>query len=160
MREILLYSATLCASDAVAALTMIKFDQSPTLFSIIFGEGIVNDAIAIILFQTVDGLLSSGEEIYWYTPFLVFLSFVQLIVFSILIGLVMGIIGALLFKHFRFMKNSPSSEILITFLLAYSSYLISDIFHYSGVISLLMSGIILQNYSWYSLSKEGKHATM
>jgi len=50
MREILLFSATLCASDAVAALTMIKFKQSPTLFSIIFGEGIVNDAIAIILF--------------------------------------------------------------------------------------------------------------
>jgi len=70
------------------------------------------------------------------------------------------VIGALLFKHFRFLTNSPSGEILITFLLAYSSYLISDIFNLSGVISLLMSGIVLQNYSWYSLSKKGKHATM
>ena len=49
-KEILLFSATLCASDAVAALTMIKYDESPRLFSIIFGEGIVNDAVAIIIF--------------------------------------------------------------------------------------------------------------
>jgi len=49
-KEILLFSATLCASDAVAALTMVKFEESPRLFSVIFGEGIVNDAIAIILF--------------------------------------------------------------------------------------------------------------
>jgi len=48
--EILLFSATLCASDAVAALTMIKYEESPRLFSVIFGEGIVNDAVAIILF--------------------------------------------------------------------------------------------------------------
>ena len=50
MKEILEFSATLCASDAVAALTMVKYEESPRLFSCIFGEGIVNDAIAIILF--------------------------------------------------------------------------------------------------------------
>lgn len=61
MKEILEFSATLCASDAVAALTMVKYEESPRLFSCIFGEGIVNDAIAIILFQTVKKLLESNE---------------------------------------------------------------------------------------------------
>ena len=61
LQEILLFSATLCASDAVAALTMVKYEESPRLFSIIFGEGIVNDAIAIILFDAVNDLLQSGE---------------------------------------------------------------------------------------------------
>jgi sodium/hydrogen exchanger-like protein 6/7/sodium/hydrogen exchanger 8 len=47
------YSATICATDSVAALTMIKSDKYPKLFSIIFGEGMVNDAVAIILFKVV-----------------------------------------------------------------------------------------------------------
>lgn len=34
---ILLYSATICATDSVAALTMIKPQKFPKLFSIVFG---------------------------------------------------------------------------------------------------------------------------
>ena len=37
----------------MAALTLIKASEFPKLFSIIFGEGMVNDAVAIILFKVV-----------------------------------------------------------------------------------------------------------
>lgn len=47
------YSATISATDSVAALTLIKPSEYPKLFSIIFGEGMVNDAVAIILFKVV-----------------------------------------------------------------------------------------------------------
>lgn len=47
------YSATISATDSVAALTLIKSSEFPQLFSIIFGEGMVNDAVAIILFKVV-----------------------------------------------------------------------------------------------------------
>lgn len=47
------YSATISATDSVAALTLIKPSQHPKLFSVIFGEGMVNDAVAIILFKVV-----------------------------------------------------------------------------------------------------------
>jgi NhaP-type Na+/H+ or K+/H+ antiporter len=50
------YSATICASDSVAALTMIKPNKYPKLFSIVFGEGMINDAVAIILFKVVGGI--------------------------------------------------------------------------------------------------------
>jgi NhaP-type Na+/H+ or K+/H+ antiporter len=40
----------------VAALTLIDSVQFPKLFSIIFGEGMVNDAVAIILFKVVGGI--------------------------------------------------------------------------------------------------------
>jgi len=52
--SILYYSSTMCASDVVAALTLIKPNEQPRLFSIISGEGLLNDAIAIILFDSVD----------------------------------------------------------------------------------------------------------
>ncbi len=40
----------LCSSDVIAAISIVKYEEQPKLFSIIFGEGIVNDAIALILF--------------------------------------------------------------------------------------------------------------
>lgn len=50
----MIFSATICATDSVAALTMIKPEKYPKLFSVLFGEGMVNDAVAIILFVSVD----------------------------------------------------------------------------------------------------------
>ncbi len=56
LKPLFLLCATLCASDAVAALGMIKYKDTPKLFSVIFGEGLVNDAVSIILVQAVDSL--------------------------------------------------------------------------------------------------------
>ena len=53
-------SSLVCSSDTVAALTIVKYDEQPKLFSLIFGEGILNDAVSIILFKTV--LLYTGEN--------------------------------------------------------------------------------------------------
>lgn len=60
----MVFSATICATDAVAGLTMIKSDKYPKLFSILFGEGLVNDAVAIIIFLAVGDLAkSNGSEL-------------------------------------------------------------------------------------------------
>ncbi len=48
--SIMLLSSLLCSSDVIAAISLIKYDEQPKLYSIVFGEGIVNDAVAIILF--------------------------------------------------------------------------------------------------------------
>lgn len=49
----MLFSATICATDSVAALAMIKPEKYPKLFSVLFGEGMINDSVAIILFASV-----------------------------------------------------------------------------------------------------------
>ena len=60
VRQILLMSSLVCSSDTVAALTIVKYNEQPKLFSLIFGEGILNDAVSIILFKTV--LTYTGAE--------------------------------------------------------------------------------------------------
>ena len=51
--ECLLLAAVLCATDTVAALTIVREGQFPTLNSILFGEGVVNDAVAILVYKAV-----------------------------------------------------------------------------------------------------------
>lgn len=53
LRECFVISSLLCSSDVIAAISIIKYEEQPKLFSLVFGEGIVNDAVAIILFNTV-----------------------------------------------------------------------------------------------------------
>lgn len=62
------FSATICASDAVAALTIIKPHEFPKLFSIVFGEGLMNDAVAIILFKVVGDIFQEESTIFAAMP--------------------------------------------------------------------------------------------
>lgn len=60
----MIFSATVSATDSVAALTMIKPEKYPKLFSVVFGEGMINDAVSIIIFLSVKNLTDeSGENI-------------------------------------------------------------------------------------------------
>jgi sodium/hydrogen exchanger-like protein 6/7 len=61
LKEILLFSAVISATDTVAALTFIKEDQEPKLFAILFGEGVINDAVCIVLYGILKEFTSSDE---------------------------------------------------------------------------------------------------
>lgn len=56
LTEVLMLSSVLCATDTVAANSLIKAEKFPVLNAVLFGEGILNDAVAIILFGTVSKL--------------------------------------------------------------------------------------------------------
>lgn len=52
----LLFTSLLCSSDVVAAVSIVDYEAQPKLFSCIFGEGVFNDIVSIILFNTVQSL--------------------------------------------------------------------------------------------------------
>jgi sodium/hydrogen exchanger-like protein 6/7/sodium/hydrogen exchanger 8 len=60
--ECLVIASLLCSSDVIAAISIVKYEEQPKLFSIIFGEGIVNDAVALILFQTVSMITEDMKD--------------------------------------------------------------------------------------------------
>lgn len=55
-------AATLIATDTIAPLTLINEKKYPTLFSIVFGEGVSNDAVALILMATVLQLEENNDS--------------------------------------------------------------------------------------------------
>ena len=73
-------SSIFCSSDIIAAITIVKFEEQPKLFSIILGEGLFNDAVAIILFETTKSFLigedGKNREFDYKTPFEVLSEFV------------------------------------------------------------------------------------
>lgn len=158
--EILSICSLLCSSDVIAAISMISFKDQPKLFSIVYGEGVFNDIVSIIMFGTVQqmfgGEKGSQEEFTAATPFKIIGNFMLLALYSLLIGIVVGLASSLLFKHARFLTHSPVTETLVILIFAFVTYFISDAAQQSGMISLLTCGIVMAHYTWYNLSPQGK----
>ena len=157
--EILLLSSLMCSSDVVAAVSIIDFKKQPKLFSMIFGEGITNDAVSIILFNSVFSHTQSGEEISWTSPLHIGWNFTILAMQSMAVGVGGALAASLLFKHCRFVTHSPIHETLLVFAAGYCSYMISELFEFSGIITLLSCGITMGHYTWYNLSPQSKNTT-
>ena len=155
LKECFVIASLLCSSDVIAAISIIKYEEQPKLFSLVFGEGIVNDAVAIILFNTV----SHVSEVSVSTPLSIIGNFLTLGVGSIAIGIVCGLIASYFLKIMRFITVSSIKETLLIFCFGYIAYAIGELAHMSGIISLLTSGIIMAHYGWYNLSPQGKHVS-
>lgn len=108
--ECLLLASVLCASDTIAAIGMLSEDKYKTLNAIMFGEGIVNDAVAILMFNSVEYLVNEARKQYKLTGVIpidmgfmdyiyLFLSFINLTITSMLIGITFGFIASLTFKR-------------------------------------------------------------
>lgn len=159
LEEILLLSSLMCSSDVVAAVSIINFNEQPKLYSMVFGEGITNDAVSIILFNAVVSHTSQHEEMTWASPFQISWEFSKLAVLSMLVGIVWSMLFALLFKYMRFLTHSPVHETLLVFSCGYLAYMVSELFELSGIITLLSTGISLAHYAWYNLSPQSKQTT-
>lgn len=158
-REIILMSSLLCSSDVIAAVSLVSYEKEPRLFSIIFGEGITNDAVSIILFNTVLKYTKKNAKITAGTPFAITGGFFVLGFISLLIGAGFGFASSLFMKHFRSITHNAIAQAVVLFSFAYLAYVTSEIFHESGIISLLFCGIIQASYAYYNLSSMGQHAS-
>ena len=155
MFEVLSVCALLCSSDVIAAISMINYNESPKLFSIVYGEGVFNDIVSIILFNTVQSF-KTNFNFTASSPFEIMGSFLGLAAASVGIGLFFGIFSSLMFKWFRFLTHSAITETLLLIIIAFIAYFISEAAELSGIISLLTCGITMAHYTWYNLSPQGK----
>jgi NhaP-type Na+/H+ or K+/H+ antiporter len=79
-------------------------------------------------------------------------NFLYLSFSSVFIGSICGFIGALMTKHFRFLTHSAIGESSLIISFAMIGYFISEILELSGIVSLLMTAIVMSQYTFYNLS--------
>lgn len=150
----MIFAATICATDSVAALTMIKPNKYPKLFSVVFGEGMVNDAVSIILYISVDLLSGKHDTILTVSLEFCFLFILEFFC-SLVVGLFFGVLASILFKYFRFITESVILEMAIIIYIAYGSFTMCELLGLSGVLSVLATGALMAYYNIYNLSSLG-----
>ncbi|KAL6989623.1 Sodium/hydrogen exchanger 3 [Sarracenia purpurea var. burkii] len=63
LEDYLAIGAILSATDSVCTLQVLNQDETPLLYSVVFGEGVVNDATSIVLFNAVQSLDFSNIDV-------------------------------------------------------------------------------------------------
>lgn len=88
------------------------------------------------------------------------LHFIYLSFVSIAIGIAFGFMSAFLSKRISTFKEHPSREIILIFVLAYLSYMLSEELELSGIITLFCCGFTMNHYTYYNLSEESKNGSV
>lgn len=155
--DALAVGATLSATDPVTILSIFNsYKVDPKLYTIIFGESLLNDAICIVMFETCQKF--HGKHANLSSVFEGISLFLVTFTISTLIGLVMGILIALVLKHSH-IRRYPQIETCLVLLFAYESYFFSNGCHMSGIVSLLFCGITMKHYAYYNMSRRTQIAT-
>lgn len=155
--DALAVGATLSATDPVTILSIFNsYKVDPKLYTIIFGESLLNDAICIVMFETCQKF--HGKHAGISSVFEGISLFLVTFTISTLIGLVIGILIALILKHSH-IRRYPQIETCLVLLFAYESYFFSNGCHMSGIVSLLFCGITMKHYAYYNMSRRTQIAT-
>ena len=142
MTRSLLFSALISAVDPVAVLAIFaEIGVNPVLYFLVFGESLLNDAVTVVLYRTM-AAFTEMEAITALEIFKGFLSFFIVSLGGVLIGLIFGVITALLT---RLTTSVRVMEPLAILFLAYASYLTAEVFEFSGIIGIITCGVIQVN---------------
>ncbi|PKI84864.1 monovalent cation:H+ antiporter, CPA1 (nhx1) [Malassezia vespertilionis] len=155
--DCLIFGSTLSATDPVTILAIFtSYKVDPQLYSIIFGESILNDAVSIVMFETL--LHLRNQTITLWSIFYGFGFFALVFSFSVMLGVVFGLACSLTLKHSH-LGSYPELESCIVILIAYSSYFFSNAVQMSGIVSLLFCGITLKHYAHGNMSFHTQRTT-
>lgn len=135
----LVFGAIISATDPISVISVFReMGVSKRLSMILEGESLFNDGTAVVLF----GILVAGVSSQNLSVARGIGEFVVVVVGAAGLGLAMGY----LFTKVTQKLDEPRVEITLTGILAFSSYLVSQYLHLSGVIATVAAGIVTGSY--------------
>jgi CPA1 family monovalent cation:H+ antiporter len=130
----------LAATDPVSVLAIFKEHGVGTgLRTLMEGESIFNDALAIVLYL-IAVEVAFGEETVTFQDGLV--EFGTEVVIGTAVGLLVGFVAHRLMTTL----DDHLVEITLSLVTAYGAYLVADRLHGSGVIAVVMAGLLIGNF--------------
>lgn len=154
MAEALTFGSLISATDAVSILAVFQeLHVDPTLFYLVFGESSLNDAVAICLYETFSRFIGHSYE---FKPLLfAIFEFALVLTGSTMIGVIFGMIPAMLFKYGN-LRSNLLHEVGVYVMFAYLPFLVSQVLGMSGVVSIIFAGISMKHYASPNLSPEAR----
>lgn len=139
----LLFGTIISAVDPVAVLAVFEeIHINELLYILVFGESLLNDAVTVVLYHLFkefshEGGVTVGDA------FLGVVCFFVVSLGGILVGAIYGLLGAF---TSRFTSHTRVIEPLFVFLYSYMAYLSAEVFHLSGIMSLIACGVMMRPY--------------
>lgn len=160
--DCLFFGAIVSATDPVTVLAIfneLKVDVD--LYALLFGESVLNDAVAIVLSSSIVAYQPAGDNSHSFEAMAMLKSFgVFLGVFSgsFALGVVTGVVTALVTK-FTKLRDFPLLETALFFLMSWSTFLLAEACGFTGVVAVLFCGITQAHYTYNNLSRESQDRT-
>ncbi|KAL4283855.1 hypothetical protein GQ457_16G030470 [Hibiscus cannabinus] len=155
--DYLAIGAIFSATDSVCTLQVLNQDDTPLLYSLVFGEGVVNDATAVVLFKAIQSLdlphINSTIALQFVGNFL------YLFISSTLLGFLAGLLSAYIIKKLYFGRHSTDREIALMILMAYLSYMLAEFFYLSAILTVFFCGIVMSHYTWHNVTESSRVTT-
>ncbi len=138
--ESFVLGAIISPPDAVAATAATKGLKLPKrIITILEGESLVNDATGLIAYRYAIAAVATGSFIFW----LVAINFLYVAIVGTIVGLLTGVVFRWIHK---ITPNNAITDTTFTLLTPFTSYLVAEEIHTSGVLSVVTCGLYLSYY--------------
>ncbi|XP_050698338.1 sodium/hydrogen exchanger 2-like isoform X4 [Eriocheir sinensis] len=149
--EGLVFSSLISAVDPVAVLAIFQeLGVNKDLYFLVFGESLLNDGMTVVVYSTMTSFMSM-EEVTGVQYVLAVVAFMVVVFGGLFIGVIFGCVTALVTKS---TTDVRVVEPLALLGLSYLSYLTAELFHFSGIISLIVCGLIQAHYAFQNISQK------
>eukprot|EP00736_Rhodelphis_marinus_P011357 Rmarinus@m.9344 len=157
--ECLVFGSLISATDPVTVLALFqRLNADTTLYANVFGESVLNDAVAIVLYQTMASFQSSAVTAVSIAAACA--RFVAVFCLSVLVGGLCGSASSLLCKHTQLREEKfRYLECSLAVLTPYISWMLAQAGGLSGIVAIMFCGIIMAKYTLDNLSRFSRDFT-
>ncbi|XP_071160004.1 probable Na(+)/H(+) antiporter nhx-9 isoform X2 [Mytilus edulis] len=153
--QLLVFSALIVAVDPVAVLAVFnEVGVNRVLYFLVFGESLLNDGVTVVLYnvlQSYNSIDLQGGSITYKEVILGIVKFFVVCIGGLAIGVICGILSSILT---RFTDKVKVVEPVAIFGMAYLAFILAEMFHFSGIISIIACGLIQVAYAFNNLNRK------
>ena len=153
--ECLILAAVLASTDTIAVVALLEPEASPVLYSVLAGEGMVNDGISVVLYRAVTDVAEDNDTDEGLSMHLIgqlAVQFLRVLSLSLLLGIAVGLLSALCAKWSR---QKPPSDVETCYIYIWGliAYFAAEATDTSGIISIFVCGITMSQYTVRNISE-------
>ena len=162
MLEALIFGSLISATDPVTVLAIFhSLRVEPKMYSLVFGESVLNDAVAIVLYRSL--LSFKGQSVTVTSCLKASAQFLTIFVGSFGIGTAVALSSSLLFKKASFRRAQSTEtdstlQVAIAVLFPFVAYMIAEGLALSGIVAILFTGVVMAHYTSKNLPPDARNS--